>query len=117
MEASVSTKIVHFHETDSDHVIYATHNRGVVARWQIGNDRRLEWIRRSMAAVLNIADLVPCDNTTDYRLLPVIIRTDQCSGRVVQFQSRISQCIGNIIWRCTELRANRTNNTLFGPVP
>ena len=57
---SVSAKIVHFHKTDSSGVIDATHNRGVVARWQVCNDRRLEWIRWSVAAVLNIGDLVPC---------------------------------------------------------
>ena len=51
-----------------------------------------------------------CDNAADYRMLPVIIRADQCSGRVVQFQGGISQCIGNIIWRCTELRTYGTNN-------
>ena len=108
--SSVSAKIVHFHETDSSGVIYATHNRGVVPRWQICNDRRFEWICRSVAAVLNIGDLVPCDNAADYRMLPVIIRANQRSSRVVQFQCRISQCVGNVIWRCTELRANGANN-------
>src|SRR5438874_9334718 len=76
IEASVSAKIVHFHETNSGHVVYATHNRGVVAWWQICKDRRFEWIRWSVAAVLNIDQLVLCDNTADYRLLPIIIRAD-----------------------------------------
>ena len=76
IELASAAKVVHLHETNSGHVIYATHNRGVVPRRQVCNDRRLEWIRRSMAAVLNIADLVPCDNAADYRMLPVIIRAD-----------------------------------------
>ena len=67
-------------------------------------------IARSVAAVPNIADLVPCDDPADYRMLPVIIRGNQRSRAVVQFQCRISQCIGNVIWRCTELRANGANN-------
>ena len=52
----------------------------------------------------------------DYRMLPVIIRADQCSGAVVQFQGGISQCIGNIIWRRTELRAYGTNNHSLWPL-
>ena len=63
-----------------------------------------------MSAALNIRDLAACNNAADDRMLPIIIRSNQCSGRVVQFQSRISQWIGNIIWRCSELRADRTNN-------
>ena len=63
-----------------------------------------------MAAVLDVADLIAGDNPADYRSLPVIIRGNQSSCAVVQFQCRISQCIGNIIWRCTELRTNGTNN-------
>ena len=52
-----------------------------------------------MPAVLDRADLVASDNPADYRSLPVIIRGNQSSGAVVQFQCRISQCIGNTKWR------------------
>ena len=66
-----------------------------------------------MAAVLNIADLIAGDNPAEYRRLPVIIGSNQCSGPVVQFQSRISQRIGDPILR--ELRANRTNDHPLWP--
>src|SRR5204862_378506 len=64
-----------------------------------------------MAAVLNIADLVGRDNPADYRVLPVIIRSNQCSAPVVQFQSGISQGIGNSKLR--EFGANRSNDYLL----
>ena len=63
-----------------------------------------------VAAVANLADLITGDNTADYRSAPVIIRADQSSGAVVQFQGGISQCIGNVIGRCTELWTYGTNN-------
>src|SRR5262245_57090601 len=63
-----------------------------------------------MATVLNVAHLTATDNAADYRHLPIIIGSNHPSAPVVQFQCRISQCIGNIIWRCTELRANGTND-------
>ena len=61
-----------------------------------------------MAAVLNIADLIAGDNPAEYRRLPVIIGSNQCSAPVVQFQSGISQGIGDP--KLSELRANRTND-------
>src|SRR6476646_11271942 len=69
-------QIVHFYETYSGRVVYTAHNGGVIARWQLRNDRRLGWIGRSVAAVLNIAYLILCDNTADDRMLPVIIGAD-----------------------------------------
>src|SRR3954447_17066397 len=66
-----------------------------------------------MAAVLNIADLVGRDNPADYRVLPVIIRSNQCSAPLVQFQSGISQGIGNSKLR--EFGANRTNDYSLWP--
>ena len=57
---------------------------------------------------LDIADLVAGDNPADDRMLPVIIRGNQSSRAVVQFQCRISQCIGNTI--LSELRANGAHN-------
>ena len=69
-------QVVYFHESNPGRVVYTPHNRGVVARLQVRNYRRLRWVSWSVAAVLNIDQLVLCDNTADYRLLPVIIRAD-----------------------------------------
>ena len=70
---------------------------------------------RSVAAVLNITDLVAGDDPADDRSLPVIIRGNQSSRAVMQLQGRISQCIGNAI--LGKLRANGANNYPFGSVP
>ena len=70
--------------------------------------------RRSVAAVLNISYLVASDNAADYRMLPVIIRADQCSGCVVQFQSGISQWIRNTKVSASSGPIARIM-TLFGP--
>ena len=69
-----------------------------------------------MAAGLDVADLVAGDNPADDRRRPVIIRGNQRSRAVMQFQCRISQCIGNTI--LSELRANGANNypLWFGPL-
>src|SRR6476661_1423320 len=98
-------QVVNFHESNAIGVVYTAHDGGVVTRRQVCNDRRLEWIRWSMTAVLNIHDLIPCDNAADYRGLPVVIGSNQCSGSVVQFQCRISQWIGN-----AKRRANGAHN-------
>src|SRR5260370_1157013 len=68
-----------------------------------------------MAAVLNIADLIAGDNPAEYRRLPVIIGSNQRSGPVVQFQSRITQCVGDPMLR--ELGANGTNDHHLWPNP
>src|SRR3954451_19548117 len=61
-----------------------------------------------MATVLNIADLIAGDNSADYRCLPVIIGSNQCSAAIMQFQSGISQGIGDP--KLSKLRANGTND-------
>ena len=61
---------------------------------------------RSVAAVLNVLDLVLGDDAADYRLLPVVVRGNQTPVAIVQFQCRISQEIRNAI--LAELRANGT---------
>src|SRR6188768_148134 len=61
-----------------------------------------------MPAVLNIADLIAGDNPAEYRRLPVIIGSNQCAAAVVQFQSRISQGIGDP--KLSKLRTNGTND-------
>src|SRR5207249_12329578 len=46
-----------------------------------------------------------------------LFRSYQSPCAVVQFQCRISQCIGNIIWRGHELGTNGTNNHLLWSGP
>src|SRR5258705_457099 len=89
------------------------HDRGVVARLHVCNDRRFASRSRSMAAVLNIADLIAGDNPADYRRLPVIIASNQCSAPVVQFQSGIRQGIGDP--KLSKFRTNRTNDHPLWP--
>src|SRR5204862_336394 len=95
---------------NSNSVVHTTHDRSVVTRLQCCDDRRLAWLSRSMQAVLNRTDLTAGDNAADHRSLPVVIRGNQSPCAVVQFQCRISQCIGNIIWRRNKLGTNGTNN-------
>src|SRR4051794_38501101 len=105
VQKAILLQIVHFNEANPGRVVYTAHNGGVVTRWQVRNDRRLGGIGWSVAAILNISYLGVCNNATDYRMLPVIIRADQCAGTIVQFQGGISQCIRDVVWRRTELRA------------
>ena len=82
-------QIVHFDQGNSSGVAYTAQDGGVVARLQICYDRRLACRSRSVTAVLNIANLTASDDSADYRRLPIIIGSNQCSGPVVQFQCRI----------------------------
>ena len=68
-----------------------------------------------MAAVLNICELATGNDPANYRCLPIIIRANQCSGPIVQFQCRISQRVGDPMLR--ELGANCTNDDSFCPRP
>src|SRR5437899_1885219 len=97
-------QIVHFHQSNSGGTVYTTHDRGVVARWQVRNDRRFPCVPRSVTAIDDILDLVVRDNPADYRSLPVIIAANQSPGAVVQFQCRILHWIGNAV--LAKLRAN-----------
>src|SRR5881394_3977953 len=101
-------QIVHFHESNSGSVAYPAHNRGVITGWQVSNHRRFARVARSVAAVLNILDLILGDDPADDGRLPVIIGGNQSSIAIVQFQYRIGQWIGNAI--LTELRPNGSNN-------
>src|SRR6266550_7797475 len=107
-------QVVYFHESNPGRVVYTPHNRGVVARLQVRNYRRLRWVSWSMPARLNSGDLAGCDDAAYYRSLPVIVRGNQSSCAIVQFQGGISQSIGNIIWRRSELRTYGTNNHSLG---
>src|SRR5437899_1001707 len=97
-------QIVHFRQSNSGGAVYTTHDRGVVARWQVRNDRRFARVSGSVAAVHDILNLVVSDNSADDCSLPVIIRGNQSSGAVVQFQRWISQGIRYAI--LTELRTD-----------
>src|SRR5438128_11120009 len=80
-------QIVHFRQSNSGGAVYTTHDRGVVARWQVRNDSRFARVSGSVAAVHDILNLVLSDNSADDCSLPVIIRGNQGSVAVVQFQS------------------------------
>ena len=51
-------QVVHFHERNSGGVVYPTHDGGVVTGSEVCDDRRFTRVRRSVAAVLNVLDLV-----------------------------------------------------------
>src|SRR6266545_3993199 len=80
---TVGAKIVHFHESNSGGVVYATQDRGVVARWQVCDDRRFPPIAGYVAAAANLRDLAAGDNPTDDRPYPIVIRGNQRSGAVM----------------------------------
>ena len=50
-------EIVHFHERDSSRVVYTPHDRRVVTRRQICDDRRFQSVARSVPAVHDVTDL------------------------------------------------------------
>src|SRR5262249_44775846 len=62
-DTSTGGKVVHFHQRNSSRVTYTSNDSGVVTRWQVRNDRRFPPVSRSVAAVLNLLDLVVCDNS------------------------------------------------------
>src|SRR5262245_6469045 len=99
-------EIVHLHERNSGGVAYPAHNGGVVTRWKIGDDRRFVRVHWSVAAILNVLDLVLGDDAADDRVLPVVVRGNQSPVAIVQFQCRISQKLRNPI--LAEFRADGT---------
>ena len=66
-------QVVHFHECNSGGVVYPAHDGGVVTRSEVCDDRGFPRVPRSMAAVLNVLDLVLGDFAADYRMLPVVV--------------------------------------------
>src|SRR6266480_1446759 len=97
-------QIVHFHESNSSGAVYPTHDRGVVARRKLCDNRRFSSVTRCVTAVLDFLHLVVGDNPADDRRLPIIIAANQSARAIVQFQGRILQWIGNA--KLTKLRAN-----------
>src|SRR5882724_9867128 len=101
-------QIVYLHEANSSHVVYTAHNRGVVTRWQVCDDRRFPSVTGCVPAVHDVAHLVTGDNSTDYRAHPVVIKGNQSSRAIVQLQRWIKQRIGNSI--LSKLRTYGANN-------
>src|SRR5882724_8432964 len=90
-------QVVHFHEPNSSGAVYPTHDGGVVTGREVCDDRRFARVRRGVAAVLNVLDLVLVDDSANDRMLPVVVRGNQSPGAIVQFQCWISQGIRNAI--------------------
>src|SRR6266481_3223452 len=105
-------QIVHFHQSNSGGAVYTTHDRGVVACWQVCYDRRLSSVTRCVTAVLDFLHLVMGDNPADDRSLPIIIATNQGARAIVQFQCGVLQWIGNP--KLTELRADGADDHSLG---
>src|SRR5260370_1158476 len=101
-------QIVYFHQSNAGRVVHTTHNRGVVARWQLRDDCRVIWVAWSVAAIYDVLHLVSGDNPADDRRHPIVIRGNQSSRAIMQFQGRISQWIGHRV--LSEIRTNSTNN-------
>src|SRR5437879_7959070 len=101
-------QIVHFHQSNSGGAVYTTHDRGVVACWQVCDNSRFPAVTRSVTAVLDFLHLVMGDNSADDSSLPVIVSANQSASAIVQFQCWILQWIGNA--KLTELRANGADN-------
>src|SRR4029077_7568852 len=89
-------------------VVHTTHNRGVVARWQLRDDCRVIWVAWSVAAIYDVLHLVSGDNPADDRRHPIVIRGNQSSRAIMQFQGRISQWIGHRV--LSEIRTYGANN-------
>src|SRR5439155_21233757 len=67
------TQIVYFYQSNAGRIVHATHDRGVVTRWQLRDNCRLPYVARSVPAVHDVVKLACGDNPADYRNLPVII--------------------------------------------
>ncbi len=89
-EFASGLKIVHFHQSHSGGVVYTAHDRRVVTRWQVCDDRRFSSVTGHVPAGLDFADLAIGDNPTDYRRRPVVIGGNQRSRGVMQLQCRIA---------------------------
>ena len=59
------------------------YDRGVGARWEVCNDRGFARIPGNVTAVLDILDLVVGYDAADYRMLPVVVRSNHGSVGVV----------------------------------
>ena len=116
MEVGGLIQIVHFHQTNTGGLIYATHDRGVITWRQVCDDRGFPSISGYVAAGLDVVDLVGGDDPTNDCCRPVVIRGNQRSRAVVQLQCRISQWIGNA--KLAELWTYGSNNypPWFGPL-
>src|SRR5439155_1452973 len=100
-----------FHKSNARGAVYTTHDRGVVAHWQVCYDCGFPSVTRCVTAVLDFLHLVMGDNPADDSSLPVIITANQSASAIAQFQGRILHWIGNA--KLTELRSNGADNHSF----
>src|SRR6476620_11429502 len=107
---AILLQIVYFHESNAGGIVYTTYNGGVATYWQVCYDCRLPAVVWSVAAGDDVTHLVGGDDPADYRRSPIIVRGNQSPCAIVQFQGGISQRIGNIKWRRTELGTNGPQN-------
>src|ERR1700736_6443672 len=90
---------IDFNQSNAILPVRAADDRGVGTRDQRRQDRRLAVIRRIKAAEFELGFL---------RLLPIIIRGDDCARLVVNAQGRIGEWSGYV--RRGEARAEGANN-------
>ena len=84
-------QLVDFDYSNSGRSVYAANDRGVRTWIKCGDYDRVSRLgRREPAAVLNIADLIARNDAEDLRRLPIIVLRNERSGRIVQFQFRIT---------------------------
>src|SRR5436309_2572183 len=84
-EKATLLQIVHFHQSNPGRVVHPAHDGGVVACWQVCDDRRFPSVTRCITAVLDFLHLVVGDDPADDRSLPIIIAANQSARTIVQF--------------------------------
>ena len=78
--------VVDFNQADTDAVVHSREQRGVKARRQCRRDAGLQWFVGARPAAVSSA---ACAGV----ILPVVIRSEERSIAVAQFQRRIGQRI------------------------
>src|SRR5438309_949735 len=79
---------VHFDQRDTDRVVLAAHDRGVISRCERRDDGALKIIGRRKTGGLNLGFLA---------VSPVVVKGDDGAIPIMQLQGRIGQRIGNAI--------------------
>ena len=74
----VLIQIVHFHQSNTGGVVYAPHDRGVVTRWQVCDDRRFPCRRAERSRCLRIS------RTWSLVIIPPIIVVLQLSLEAIK---------------------------------
>src|SRR5207237_8981926 len=79
---------VHFDQRDTDRVVLAAHNRGVISWRERRDDGALKIIGRRKTGGLNLGLLA---------VSPVVVKGDEGAIAIMQLQRRIGQRLGNAI--------------------